>query len=139
MSTRQRGRGSKYTDDFKRKLVAESSADGVSFPMVAQRHGVPENRIYAWRGDPRFQPDDTDAPAFTPVEIADADIVDTPASSGTSILPVPSISFCSSVILNTNWSWIISFECHEPRTTDFHDVEPRDCSPLREAPRQRPA
>ena len=37
MSTRQRGRGSKYTDDFKRKLVAESSADGVSVPMVAQR------------------------------------------------------------------------------------------------------
>jgi transposase len=93
MSTRQRGRVSKYTDDFKRKLVAESSADGVSVPMVAQRQGVPENRIYAWRGDPRFQPDDTDAPAFTPVEIADADIVDTPASSGTSILPVPSISF----------------------------------------------
>ena len=43
MSTRQRGRGSKYTDDFKRKLVAESSADGVSVPMVAQRQGVPEN------------------------------------------------------------------------------------------------
>jgi transposase len=91
MSTLQRGRGSKYTDDFKRKLVAESSADGVSVPMVAQRHGVPVNPIYAWRGDPRFQPDDTDAPAFTPVEIADAGIVDTPASSGTSILPVPHI------------------------------------------------
>jgi transposase len=91
MSTLQRGRGSKYTDDFKRKLVAESSADGVSVPMVAQRHGVPENRIYAWRGDHRFQPDDTDAPAFTPVEIADAGIVDRHASSGTSILPVPHI------------------------------------------------
>ena len=86
MSTRQRGRGSKYTDDFKRKLVAQSSADGVSVPMVAQRHGIPENRIYAWRGDPRFQPDAADAPASPPVEIADADIVDTPSSSGTSIL-----------------------------------------------------
>jgi transposase len=92
MSTGQRGRGSKYTDDFKRKLVAESSADGVSVPMVAQRHGVPENRIYAWRGDPRFQPDDdTDAPAFTPVEIVDVDIADTPASFAPSILPVPQI------------------------------------------------
>jgi transposase len=48
MSTLQRGRGSKYTDNFKRKLVAESSADGVSVPMVAQRHGVPDNRIYAY-------------------------------------------------------------------------------------------
>ena len=91
MTTGQRGRGSKYTDDFKRKFVAESSADGVSVPMVALRHGVPDNRIYAWRGDPRFQPDDTDAPAFTPVEVVDVDIVDRPASSGASILPVPQI------------------------------------------------
>ena len=92
MSTLQRGRGSKYTDDFKRKLVAESSADGVSVPMVAQRHGVPENRIYAWRGDPRLQPDDdTDAPAFTPVEIVDVDIADTPASFAPSIIPVPHV------------------------------------------------
>ena len=91
MSTGQRGRGSKYTDDFKRKLVAESSADGVSVPMVAKKHGVPENRIYSWRGDPRFQPDEVEVTAFTPVEIADADIVDTPTSSGTSILHVPHI------------------------------------------------
>ena len=56
MSTQQRGRGSKYTDDFKRQLIAESSVDGVSVPMVAQRHGVPDNRIYAWRSDGRFQP-----------------------------------------------------------------------------------
>jgi transposase len=92
MSTGQRGRGSKYTDDFKRKLVAQSSADGVSVPMVAKKHGVPENRIYAWRSDERFQPDDdTDAPAFTPVEIVDVDIADRPASFVPSILPVPHI------------------------------------------------
>ena len=91
MSTLQRGRGSKYTDDFKRKLVADSSADGVSVPMVAQRHGVPDNRIYAWRGDPRFQPVEDEVTAFTPVQIADADIADTPASSVPSILPVPHI------------------------------------------------
>lgn len=30
MSTQQRGRGSKYTDAFKRQLVAEGRADGVS-------------------------------------------------------------------------------------------------------------
>ena len=91
MSTGQRGRGSKYTDDFKRKLVVQSSADGVSVPMVAKKHSVPENRIYAWRGDPRFQPDEAEVTAFTPVEIADADIVDTPTSSGTGILHVPHI------------------------------------------------
>ena len=71
MNTRQRGRGSEYTDDFKRKLVAESSADGVSVPMVAKKHGVGTNRIYAWRSDGRFQLDDIEVTAFMPVEIAD--------------------------------------------------------------------
>ena len=42
-------------------------------------------------GDPRFQPDEAEVTAFTPVEIADADIVDTPTSSGTGILHVPHI------------------------------------------------
>jgi transposase len=41
MNTRQRGRGSKYTDAFKRQLVLESRVDGVSVPMVSKRHGVP--------------------------------------------------------------------------------------------------
>ena len=40
MNKVSRGRGSKYTDYFKRKLVSESSADGVSVPMVAKKHGV---------------------------------------------------------------------------------------------------
>ena len=91
MSIRQRGRGSKYTDDFKRKPVAESSADGVSVPMVAKKHGVPDSRIYAWRSDERFQLNNVGGSAFTPVEISDADIVDTPTSTGTSISPVPHI------------------------------------------------
>jgi transposase len=88
MSTGQRGRGSKYTDDFKRKLVSESSADGVNVPVVAKKHGVPDNRINGWRGDPRFQPHGDEVASFTPVDIADADIVDTPTSSVTSILHV---------------------------------------------------
>ena len=53
MSKRRAGRGFKYTDDFKRRLVAESQGDGVSVPMVSRRHDVPTRRIYAWRGDAR--------------------------------------------------------------------------------------
>ncbi len=79
MSTGQRGRGSKYTDDFKRKLVAESIADGVSVPMVAKKHGVGTNRIYAWRSDGRFQPDAAEVTAFIPVEVSDVDLEDRPA------------------------------------------------------------
>ena len=57
MTKRRAGRGSKYSDDFKRQLVAESYAAGVSVPMVAKKHGVGTERIYTWRGDARFQPD----------------------------------------------------------------------------------
>ena len=76
MTKRRAGRGSKYSDDFKRQLVAESYAAGVSVPMVAKKHGVGPERIYTWRGDARFQPDAPKDAAFMPVEVmtSDADI-----------------------------------------------------------------
>ena len=70
MSKRRGGRGFKYTDEFKRRLVAESHGDGVSVPMVSRRHGVPTNRIFAWRGDARFHPEASDDAGFMPVEIS---------------------------------------------------------------------
>ena len=73
LSKKQRGRGLKYTDEFKQKLVAESLADGMTVPMVANKHGVPTSRIYSWRGDPRFQGPETVMPEFTPVELTAAD------------------------------------------------------------------
>ena len=77
MGKRRGGRGSKYSDEFKRRLVAESHADSVSVPMVANKHGVGANRIYAWRGDARFQPGGLEGDAaFVPVEVrgSDADV-----------------------------------------------------------------
>ena len=74
MGKRRGGRGSKYSDGFKRRLVAESHADGVSVPMVAKKHGVVANRIYAWRGDARFQPGALEEDAgFMPVEVENSD------------------------------------------------------------------
>ena len=73
MSKRRGGRSSKYSDDFKRRLVTESRADGMSVPVVAKKHGVGTNRIYAWRGDARFQPAAPEDPAFMPVEVAHSD------------------------------------------------------------------
>ena len=73
MSKRRGGCGSKYTDEFKRRLVAESHGDGVSVPIISRRHGVPVNRIYAWRGDARFQPAASDDAGFISVEISGGD------------------------------------------------------------------
>lgn len=79
MIKRRGGRDSKYSDEFKRRLVAESYADGFSVPMVAKKHGVGTNRIYAWRVDARFQPDAPEDPAFIPVGVMGSD---TDAASG---------------------------------------------------------
>ena len=74
MGKRRAGRGSKYSDEFKRRLVVQSHADGVSVPMVAKKHGVPDSRIYAWRGDARFQPGGLEEDAgFMPVEVENSD------------------------------------------------------------------
>ena len=72
MSKRQRGRGSKYADAFKRELLAESLEPGVTVPMVSKRDGVPTSRIYSWRGDARFRPAEPETPDFTPVEVTGA-------------------------------------------------------------------
>ena len=73
MSKRRGGRGSKYPDEFKRRLVAESHGDGVSVLTVSRRHGVPMNRIYAWRGDARLLPAASDDAGFISVEISGGD------------------------------------------------------------------
>ena len=73
MSKRRGGRGSKYTDEFKRRLVVESHGDGVSVSMVSRRHGVPTNRIFAWRGDARFHPEASDDAGFIAVEFSGVD------------------------------------------------------------------
>jgi len=73
MSKRRGGRGSKYTDEIKWWLVAESHGDGVSVLMVSRRHGVPTNRIFAWRGYARFHPEASDDAGFIAVEISGVD------------------------------------------------------------------
>lgn len=91
MGQRRRGRGSKYTDEFKRRLVAESLADGVSVPMVSKRHGVPTSRIYSWRGDGRFEANISEVANFSPVEVVDSVEADTPSQPTSPISPSPRI------------------------------------------------
>lgn len=93
MSKRRGGRSSKYSDEFKRRLVAESDVAGVSVPMVDKKHGVGTNRIYAWRSDIRFQPCAPEDAAFMPVEVmnSDADVASAlPEAQSTSVKTSPS-------------------------------------------------
>ena len=56
MNKVRRNRSGKHADDVKRRLVAESRVKGATVPMVSKRHGVSAGQIYAWRGDGRFDP-----------------------------------------------------------------------------------
>lgn len=57
MIERRSGGGSKYSDDFKRRLVLESYTDGANVEIVSRRHGVSKSALHAWRREKRFQVD----------------------------------------------------------------------------------
>ena len=43
------GKRRRYTEAFKRQVVAEASGEGVSAASVARRHGLNANLIFNWR------------------------------------------------------------------------------------------
>ena len=60
-----------WSEDEKRRIVAQTWAPGVSVSQVGRRYDVNANLIFKWRRDPRFRPagDDEGSPAFLPVEV----------------------------------------------------------------------
>lgn len=65
MSGRVRRR---WPDEVKRRVVAETYAEGASVAAVALRHAVNANLVFIWRRDPRFNPR-LEAGGWLPVEI----------------------------------------------------------------------
>ncbi len=71
-----------WTDDDKRRLVAEMSVPGANVSEIGRRHGVANSLLYRWRQEaelaanaianeqPRSVPEPSVAPAFVPVAIA---------------------------------------------------------------------
>jgi transposase len=76
MGKKRRAGGGWYPDSFKKQMVAESQAAGVTVPMVSKRHGVSTNRLYAWRQDARFQSEPPSVSNFSSVEVTDAPQLD---------------------------------------------------------------
>ena len=60
-----------WSDEEKRRIVAQSYAPGVSVSVVARRYDVNSNLIFTWRRDRRYKPaaDAEDTPSFLPVEV----------------------------------------------------------------------
>ena len=70
-----------WSDDEKRRIVAQSCAPGISVSVVARRYDVNANPIFTWRRDPCYQPAADDAPSFLPVEVVPEPSPLTPAAS----------------------------------------------------------
>jgi transposase len=68
----RRGRRRRWTDDEKKRIVAESEAPGSSVSIVARRHDLNANMLFNWRREFRQRKagGDVDQAAFIPAIIA---------------------------------------------------------------------
>ena len=60
-----------WSEEEKRRIVAQTYVPGVSVSQVGRRYDVNANLIFTWRRDPRYKPaaDGDDAASFLPVEV----------------------------------------------------------------------
>ena len=73
-----------WSEEEKRRIVAQSYAPGVSVSVVARRYDINANLIFKWRRDPRYKPaaDAEETPSFLPVEVVAEPASAPPAASG---------------------------------------------------------
>ncbi len=74
------GRRGRYTDKFKRQVLAETFEPGASVAAVARKHDLNANMLFGWRPDPRFVPAARDLASFLPVEVQATDVALAPSS-----------------------------------------------------------
>ena len=60
-----------WSEDEKRRIVAQTRVPGVSVSQVARRYDVNANQVFNWIRDPRFSPADESVALarFLPVEV----------------------------------------------------------------------
>ena len=62
----------KWSDDEKRRIIAQTKVPGVSVPEVAHRYDVNANLIFKWIRDPKYCTsvnNEPEALSFLPVEV----------------------------------------------------------------------
>jgi transposase len=55
-----------WSDDEKRRIVAQTRVPGVSVSQVARRYDVNANLVFKWLRNPRFQAIEEDTSCFLP-------------------------------------------------------------------------
>ncbi len=74
-----------WSEDEKRRIVAQTWAPGVSVSQVGRRYDINANLIFKWRRDSRYRPteDGEGALSFLPVEVVPDPLPpEPPAASG---------------------------------------------------------
>ena len=68
----ERRKRRKWSDDEKRRIIAQTKVPGVSVPEVAHRYDVNANLIFIWIRDPKYcssVDNEPEALSFLPVEV----------------------------------------------------------------------
>lgn len=68
-----------WSDDDKRRIVAETFAPGTSMSVVARRHDLNANQLFSWRRKFAATPSTPPAVTFVPAAVMEAPIQDAPA------------------------------------------------------------
>ena len=82
-----------WSEDEKRRIVAQTYAPGVSVSQVGRRYDINANLIFKWRRDSRYRPteDGAGALSFLPVEVvAEPAAAPHPAPDGRIEIALPS-------------------------------------------------
>lgn len=75
-----------WSDEDKRRIVAQARSPGVSVSVVARRYDVNANLVFKWLRDPRYRRPVDEAVSFLPVKITPdrpEPVAEAPASSAT--------------------------------------------------------
>lgn len=68
--------GSRFSEEDRRRIVAESYDPGVSVGSVARRHGVSAKQIFTWRRRYRHEKVAGAGTGFVPIEVVGEDVSD---------------------------------------------------------------
>ena len=88
MAGRQRMRR-RWSQEEKRRIVAQTLMPGASVSQVARRYDVNTNLVFTWRRDPRLRPAvvPESEPTFLPVEVVSSPVPDARAARRHQLFP----------------------------------------------------
>ena len=107
MAGRQRMRR-RWSQEEKRRIVAQTLMPGASVSQVARRYDVNTNLVFTWRRDPRLRPAvvPESEPTFLPVEVVSSPVPE-PVAAETTI----EVALCNGHRVSVSGSFDVEALC----------------------------